>query len=179
MTPSAGPFTRIAGTALGVLLGAGAAVRRAKVVHPRGAVFEARLIVTGAAAAPSGTVLLTDPAEHRAIVRFSRSLGLPRGLPDLLGISIRVLDAHGEDRPQDLLLVTSADVPVVHHFFLPAADVQQRPYTTSLPFRSGSGGLFIVGVLPRDDSPRGEGRDELERVRAAARTGRLRFDLAV
>jgi hypothetical protein len=112
-------------------------------------------------------------------VRFSRSLGLPRPLPDLLGVSIRVPDAYGPGRSQDFLLVTSADVPVVHHIFLPATDVQQRPYTSSLPFRAGQDPLFIVGVLPRADSPRPTGADELERVRAAALTGRLRFDLAV
>jgi hypothetical protein len=171
--------TRVGGVAFGAVLGAGAALRRGKVVHPQGVVFEARLRVSGAPDAPPGAELLTRPAEHRALVRFSRSLGLPRALPDLLGISIRVLDAYGEGRFQDFLLVTSADLPVVHHVFLPAADAQQRPYTTSLPFRSGKGQQFIVGVLPRADSARGQGADALERVRNAARTGDLRFDLAV
>jgi len=141
-------------------------------------VFDGRLLVSGAPAAPRAAALLSRPAEHRVLVRFSRSLGLPRPVPDLLGMSIRVLDVYGDGRHQDLLLVSSADLPIVHHFFLPARDVQQRPYTSSLPFQAGAE-RFIVGVLPRADSPRPPGADELERVRAAAQTGQLRFDLAV
>jgi hypothetical protein len=169
---------RAAGVSTGAVLAVGAALRRGKVVHPQGVVFEARLTVPGASAAPSAAELLSRPAEHAALVRFSRSLGLPRPLPDLLGMSIRVLDAYGRGAHQDLLLVTSADLPVVRHVFLPARDVQQRPYTSSLPFRAGRE-RFIVGVLPCEDSPRPDGRDELARARAAAATGGLRFDLAV
>jgi hypothetical protein len=168
----------VAGVSTGALLAVGAALRRGKVVHPHGLVFEARLIVPGARAAPTAAELLSRPAEHAALVRFSRSLGVPRPLPDLLGMSIRVLDAYGHGAHQDFLLVTSADVPVVHHVFLPARDVQQRPYTSSLPFRAGRE-RFIVGALPCEASPRPGGSDELDRARAAAATGRLRFELAV
>lgn len=111
-------------------------------------------------------------------MRFSRSLGLPRPLPDLLGMSIRALDAYGRGLHQDFLLVSSADQPVLHHLFLPAKDLQQRPYTPSLPYRAGAQ-RFIVGALPHPDSPRPAGETELERVRTAAATGRLRFQLAV
>jgi hypothetical protein len=149
-------FACVAGVGLGALLAAGSALRRGKVVHPHGAVFHARLRVPGAAAAPRGAELLSRPAEHRALVRFSRALGLPRALPDLLGMAIRVLDAYGEGRHQDLLLTTSADHPLLHHVFLPARDVQQRPYTSSLPFQAGDE-RFIVGALPGA----AEGRFEL------------------
>jgi hypothetical protein len=115
---------------------------------------------------------------HRAVVRFSRSLGLPRPLPDLLGMSIRVVDAYGAGRHQDFLLVTSADLPLVHHIFLPAGDVQQRPYSSSLPYRV-AGRMFVVGALPDARSPRPRGGDEFARLRAAAATGALRFALAV
>jgi hypothetical protein len=56
--------------------------------------------------------------------------------------------------------------------------VQQRPYTSSLPYRAG-GELFLVGALPRRESPRPDGRDEFDRLHIAASTGRLEFDLAV
>ena len=168
----------VAGYAIGGALAGVAAVRRGKAVHPHGAVYRARLSIDGGPPAPEGATFLREPAEHPALVRFSRSIGLPRPLPDLLGMSIRVPHAHGRDRHQDLLLVTSADLPVVHHVFLPATDVQQRPYTASLPFRAGDERV-LVGALPRPDSPRPLGGTELERLRAAAATGRLRFDLAV
>jgi hypothetical protein len=76
------------------------------------------------------------------------------------------------------MLVTSADLPLVHHAFLPATDVQQRPYTSSLPYSAG-GERFLIGALPDPASPRPDGGTELDRLDAAARTGRLRFQLAV
>jgi hypothetical protein len=170
------PAAELLGGSIGTVLGTIAAVRRGKAVHPHGAVYSARLVVDGSG--PAGSTLLGEPGEHRALVRFSRSVGLPRPLPDLLGMAIRVFDAYGEGAHQDFLLVTSADVPIVHHIFLPAGDVQQRPYTSSLPYRA-AGETFLVGTLPDARSPRPAGGDEMERLGRAAATGRLRFKLAV
>jgi len=167
-----------AGLAIGAILAGAAFVRRAKPVHPHGDTYRARLVVTGAACAPPASSLLSTPGEHDAIVRFSRSLGAPRPLPDLLGMSIRVIDAYGRDRHQDLLLVTSGSRPWLHHVFLPASDVQQRPYSSALPYRAGER-RFIVGALPDADSPRPPGRDEMHRLARASSTGRLTFGLAV
>jgi hypothetical protein len=168
----------VLGIPVGAVLAAVSAARRGKAVHPHGDVYSARLLVTGAPEAPAAAQLFARAAERDALVRFSRSLGLPRPLPDLLGMSIRVLDAYGPGSHQDFLLVTSVDLPVLHHVFVPATDVQQRPYSSSLPFRAGAR-RFIVGALPHPDSPRPEGETELERARAAAATGRLRFQIAV
>jgi hypothetical protein len=167
-----------AGYAIGGVLAAVAAARGGKSVHPHGAVHEARLVVDEDPAAPAGSRLLGTPGEHRALVRFSRSLGLPRPLPDLLGVSVRVIDAYGRDRHQDLLMVSSVDLPVLHHLFVPAGDVQQRPYSSSLPYRAGVE-TFLVGVVPDAGSPRPAGGDELDRLRRAAATGRMRLGLAV
>jgi hypothetical protein len=87
-------------------------------------VHDARLAIPGAAAAPAAAELLSRPGEHRVIVRFSRAVGVPRPIPDPLGLSLRVPDVYGDGRHQDFLLVTSADYPVAHHIFLPALDVQ-------------------------------------------------------
>jgi hypothetical protein len=139
------PAAELLGSGLGLVLGGIAAVRRAKAVHPRGVVHSARLVVDGSG--PADSVLLGEPGEHRAVVRFSRSLGLPRPLPDLFGISLRVPDAYGAGAHQDLLMVTSADLPLVHHVFLPVRRVDARPYTSSLPYRAGEE-RFLVGALP-------------------------------
>jgi hypothetical protein len=160
------------------VLAAVAAARAGKAVHPHGVVHEARLLVDGSPTAPTGAELLDTPGEHLAIMRFSRSLGLPRPLPDLLGVSLRVLDAYGAGRHQDVLAVSSVDLPVLHHGFVPAADVQQRPYTSSLPYRAG-GRRFLLGVVPDPASPRPQGGDELDRLARAAATSRLAFGLAV
>lgn len=168
----------VAGIPVGAVLALLAAARRGKAVHPHGDVYAARLVVGGVPTAPAEALLLATAGEHQALVRFSRSLGLPRPLPDLLGMSIRVLDAYGRGLHQDFLLVSSVDRPVLHHLFVPASDAQQRPYSSSLPYRAGAQ-RFIVGALPHPDSPRPAGETELERVRSAAATGRLRFQLAV
>jgi hypothetical protein len=167
-----------AGLSIGAALAALAAVRRGKAFHPDGVVYDARLAIAGDPAAPQAAQLLSRPAEHRAIVRFSRAVGLPRPIPDLLGMSLRVPDAYGTGRHQDFLLVTSADYPLLHHIFLPARDGQQRPYTSSLPYRAKDD-LFLVGAVAQPSSPRPHGRSEFERLEAAASTGRLAFDIAV
>ena len=166
------------GYAAGAPFALAAAVRGGKAVHPHGAVHAATVTITGGPDAPPAARLLREPAEHRALIRFSRSLGLPRPLPDLLGMSIRLPDVHGPGRHQDFMLVTSADLPIVHHGFLPATDVWQRPYTSSLPYRAG-GDSFLIGALPDPDGPRPDGDDELDRLAKAAATGELRFRLAV
>lgn len=137
----------------GALFAALSAARGGKGLHPRGAVHRARLVVDGAPEAPRRADLLSRPGEWPAVVRFSRALGLPRPLPDLLGAAVRVPDAYGPGRPQDLLLTSSVDRPVLHHLFLPATEVQQRPYSSSLPFRAGDD-RFLVGLLPDAGSPR-------------------------
>ena len=109
--------------------------------------------------APRAARLLNEPAEHEAVVRFSRSVGLPRPLPDLLGMSIRVPDAYGDARHQDLLLVTSADLPIVHHVFLPAGtppvfEQEVAPGTpvddlvASLPAPRGDATVVLVNGRP-------------------------------
>lgn len=153
-----------------------ARLRGGKAVHPHGASYAARLQIDGAAAAPEASSLLSTRAQWPSIVRFSRSLGLPRPLPDLLGMSIRVLGAYGAGAHQDFMLVTSVDLPVLHHVFLPAGDVQQRPYSSSLPYRAGNR-TFLIGTRPVADSPRPDGDDELDRLARAAATGALRFEL--
>jgi len=166
------------GYGLGAVLAAVAAARGGKAVHPSGVVYGARLVVDGAEDAPRGSQLLGRAAEHRALMRFSRSLGLPRPVPDLLGVSLRVLDAYGPARHQDFMLVSSVDRPVLHHIFVPARDTQQRPYSSSLPYRAGDE-TFLIGLLPDADSPRPPGDDEFDRLQRAADTGRLTFGLAV
>lgn len=170
--------TDVAGLGVGSVLAIGAALRRGKAVHPHGATHRARLVVPKSPRAPAGSGLLAQAGEYAAVVRFSRSLGVPRPLPDLLGMSIRVPDAYGSGRHQDLLLVSSSYQPPLHRIFLPATDVQQRPYSSSLPYRAGDE-RFIIGALPDPASPRPRGGNELERLGAAAATGRLRFRLAV
>jgi hypothetical protein len=152
--------------------------RSAKSLHPRGMVFDATLHIDGAPHAPSAATLLSTPAEHPAIVRFSRSVGFPPPLPDLFGAAIRLPDVHGPGRHQDFLVVTSVDAPVLHHGFIPVTDAQQAPYSSSLPYHAGDETL-LVGLQPVAGSPRPDGENLEERLLRAAATGRLRFAFAI
>ena len=166
------------GQLTGMLFKGMSRLRGAKSAHPAGAAYEAVLRVEGGAHVPPAAALLRTPAEHRAVVRFSRSLGLPPRLPDLFGIALRLPDVHGQGRHQDFLMVTSIDAPILHHIFIPVVDAQQAPYSSSLPYRSG-GKRFLVGVQPMPRSPRPPGRTVDEKLERAAATGKLRFALSI
>jgi hypothetical protein len=172
------PILRTVGHAAAGAFNAVSRLRSSKSLHPSGAVYEATLRITGSAAAPSAAAILREPAEYAAIARFSRSIGLPRPLPDLFGVALRLTDVHGPGRHQDFLAVTSVDRPVLHHMFVPVRDPQDTVYSSSLPYRAGSE-RFLVGVLPRADSPRAGGPTPEEQIDRAAATGRLSFSLAV
>ncbi|MFL5847103.1 MAG: hypothetical protein ACJ762_20690 [Solirubrobacteraceae bacterium] len=133
------------GAVTGALFAGVSAVRHAKSLHPRGVVREATLTTAGNG--PAGSALLGRPGKHRALVRFSRALGIPHPLPDLLGMAIRVLDAYGPGSHQDLLLVSTVDAPVLHHLFVPSPTARSRPYTSSLPYGAG-GERFLIGAVP-------------------------------
>lgn len=172
------PLVHAAGRAAGAPFAALARVRGAKSLHPSGTVYDAVLRIDGGPAAPVGADLLRTPAGHPAIVRFSRSLGLPESLPDLFGAAIRLPDVHGPGRHQDFLTVTSLDAPVLHHIFIPVTDAQQTVYSSSLLYRAG-GERFLVGLCPVEASPRPSAGSIDEKLAAAAETGRLRFAFAV
>src|SRR3954447_3771270 len=107
--PSLGPLTGLVDATFGVVSAVAfaglSAVRRARVFHPDGAAFSATLDVRGNRAERWGVRLLDEEARHRSLVRLSRGIGVPEPLPDILGLAVRVLDAHGPDQHQDLLLV--------------------------------------------------------------------------
>lgn len=152
-----------------------ARVRGGKSLHTRGQTYRATIAIDGAPGAPPAR-LLSEPGEHAGFVRFSRGAGLPPGLPDVFGAAIRVEDAYGPRRHQDLLLVTSVDRPILHHLLVPVRDAQQRPLSSLAPYRAG-GASWLLGLVPRADSPRGAGDTLDDRLADAAATGRLAYDL--
>jgi hypothetical protein len=151
--------------------------RRQRIFHPAGVAYEATFTTLGGAA--TGAPLFDVPGEHRAIVRASRGAGLPEPLPDALGLAIRICDAHGPDRDQDFLLITSADGPLLHHLLLPApGGFFGQTYSSILTYRIGER-LWLVGALPGAEPGGGAPRGTLGEIDEAARHGRAVFKLAV
>jgi hypothetical protein len=135
-------------------------LRGTRIFHPRGGAWSAVAEVPGGAGA--GVPLLDRPGTYAATVRLSRGAGLPEPLPDVVGIALRLHDAHGPGRHQDLLMNASLDLPVLHHLMVP---VRTGVFSSILAYDVG-GTLALFGAL-RD--PREEGGFQLAVARVLRR----------
>jgi hypothetical protein len=105
------------------------ALARAPRLHPFGVGFAAELRRLGGGAG------LPAAIEGEAVVRLSRSLGAPEWLPDPCGLALRVPDAYGPGRHQDLLLASSGLAPLARHLLLSSGGFCDRAYSSILPYR--------------------------------------------
>lgn len=147
-----------------------AKLRGKRAFHPHGLGFEGLLRPEG----PVGLGAAAFEREARAVVRLSRSLGLPEWLPDPCGLALRIPDAHGPGRHQDLLLVSSAAPPLARHIPLPARGFADRPYSTLLPYRLEHRLVVVCGRAASGDGPGPRLRDLASRHLAG-----LEFQLAI
>ncbi|WP_432571993.1 hypothetical protein [Kineococcus sp. SYSU DK005] len=118
-----------------------AAARRGKAVHTRGAVVAAELARHGLRER-TGVAWLDEPGTDRALVRFSRAAGLPRPLPDVLGLALRVTGPDGE--PRDLLMSTTGDRGAQRRVLRPALDWRSGTYSSVAAFRTPAGPLLTA-----------------------------------
>ena len=144
---SRGPAARAArgaasagGAALAAATRAIAAVRpAAKPLHPQGVVRTGRLVRHGSVVG-SGVAWLDEAGEDDVVVRLSRAVGLPRALPDIHGLAIRVLTpAHAGD----LLLATTGWGRLGRFVLVPSRDAGSRPMTSLLPYRTAVGAVVL------------------------------------
>jgi hypothetical protein len=157
--------------------GALSAARGKRIFHPDGVAYEAELAIAGEGP-PTGAPLFDVPGRHKAIVRASRGAGLPEGLPDTLGLGIRICDAHGPGRHQDFLVNVSANAPVLHHLILPAWDgFFGQSYSSVLPYKIGDRTVLVGAVPAAAERRRGQGAlPELEELAAL---GEAAWDLVL
>ena len=135
-----------ASTAVAAAFGAVARLRQARGLHPRGAVVDATLHVTGTAT-PTGSEWVDRPPDQRVVVQLSRRAGLPPPLPDLLGLAIRSTGPDGDTA--DLLLSGSGRRRVLRHLIAPAVHPLRAGYSSLVRFRTDTGPL-LVGAFPAD-----------------------------
>src|SRR5215217_4508967 len=69
--------------------------RPVRPIHPKGVGLTGELTRTGNAGSPSGLDWLDAPGTDSAEARFSRSVGLPSRLPDVLGLALRIMPSDG------------------------------------------------------------------------------------
>lgn len=129
----------VAGKGLGLVFGAMAHLRP-KPLHPKGGIVEGVLTRTGA---DTGVAWVDETGQSPALVRLSRSVGLPEALPDVLGIALRVDGG-------DVLLASSARAKVLRHVFLPARDPGKAFFTTAFTYSTPRGPV-VLGAEPTDD----------------------------
>lgn len=154
------------------LFGALSGLRGQRIFHPHGVGFFARLRPRPGLA--TGVELFDSGLERPAVVRLSRSFGLPEALPDPCGLAFRVLDAYGDGRHQDLLLVSAGRRPFVRHLPSPAWGFAGTWYSSLLPYRTAGGPVLIGGRATHGSEPR-LGLAELVRRDVAG----LSFELAL
>jgi hypothetical protein len=111
---------------------------RRRALHPRGRAFSAELELGANAPGPFGPGR-TVPA----IVRLSRGAGLPKPLPDVHGIAIKVPSMHGPGHDQDLLLASSW----LRHVLRPVLRFDAAEFSTVMPYEH-AGELLVIGLLP-------------------------------
>lgn len=143
--------------------------RRKRAFHPFGAGFAGRLS-PGSGEATGASAL---EGEREVLVRLSRAAGLPEWLPDPCGLAIRVPDAFGPGRHQDLLMVSSGRPPGARHALLPSRGFCDLPYSTVLPYRL-RGETVVLGARARAPRPGPKLAELRERE-----TGGLEFELEV
>ncbi|WP_251023872.1 SRPBCC family protein [Arthrobacter sp. ISL-65] len=170
----------LAGRGFAAVFRAIKAVRPVRPIHPRGISLVGELNLTGAAGraaaglpATSGIAWLDDAGTCQVRGRFSRSVGLPESLPDILGLALRTSGAPGAagdsgasgaagagDIPDvgdsadvgDVLFASTGWGVPGRFMLLPKLDVGTTRFTTLMPYR-GSSGPVLLGLrtlsLPR------------------------------
>lgn len=125
------------------VLAAGSRARGARVFHPDGAAYTARVLITSGdfgLGAATGT--------HLGMVRLSRGIGLPAPLPDFLGLALRIYKASSPAEHQDLLLASSASPFPLRHLLVPARHFGSPTYSSLTRFRTPDGTLVTVEARP-------------------------------
>ncbi|MDQ0673852.1 hypothetical protein QFZ36_001413 [Pseudarthrobacter siccitolerans] len=150
-----------AGHALARLFQVLKAVRPVRPIHPKGVGLTGELTRTGISGSPSGLDWLDAPGTDLVEARFSRSVGLPSRLPDVLGLALRLTasDAGARGTASDGgtasgapgggtadVLFSSTGWRLPGRFLLhPKLDVTTAALTTLMPYR-GRNGPVLLGL---------------------------------
>ncbi|MBI9115991.1 hypothetical protein [Sanguibacter suaedae] len=142
LVPAAASAT---GLTLGAVFLVVARVRGSKPLHPDGIVLPATIQLT-ATDDVHGARELGSPRRLQAVVRLSRSAGLPDGWPDVHGIAIRW---EHEGQHQDVLLSSSGLGRVSRFLLVPRRAPLSGPYSTLMPFQGEDGPVLLAAVPER------------------------------
>ncbi|WP_182111818.1 phosphodiesterase [Actinotalea sp. JY-7876] len=130
------------GSGLAAVVERAARARRAKPMHPRGAVLRGRLERTGGS---TGVAWFDGAGTDDVVVRLSRGAGLPDGWPDVHGLALRT------PAGEDLLLSTTGRPVGLRHVLAAQRAVGRGTYSSVMPFRTARGPVMVAALA---DPPR-------------------------
>ncbi|MEN1975071.1 hypothetical protein [Cellulomonas olei] len=156
MSDAAGAVLAVAVRAVGVLR------RSPRPLHPRGVVHRGVLLLDDAGA--PGARELGAPAVVPALVRVSRSAGLPAPLPDVGGLAVRWWR---DGREQDLLLSSTGLGRLGRFALVPRLRPSRGPFSTIMPFVDEDGRGVVLAAVPVPGAP----RDGVDLLLLSARPG--------
>ena len=137
-------ITGTAGQAFAGLFRILKAVRPDRPIHPKGLGLTGELVRTGNPFETSGLDWLDTLGVDAVEARFSRSVGLPQALPDILGLALRVTPATGTG-PADVLFASTGWGLPGRFLLQPRLDVDGATMTTLMPYR-GTKGPVLLGL---------------------------------
>ena len=143
----------VAGRGFAAVFRAVKGVRPFRPIHPRGISLVGELTLTGAAGrtaaglpGPSGISWLDDAGTRQVRGRFSRSVGFPESLPDILGLALRVgTGVGGSDDVADVLFASTGWGVPARFMLLPKLDAGTARFTTLMPYK-GANGPVLLGL---------------------------------
>ena len=128
-----------AGAALGAVFGTVARLRSpVKPLHPYGTQASGTLTRYGCDRR-WGVPWLDEPGTERVLVRFSRAVGLPGAVPDILGLTLRVELPSGH---ADLLLATTGQGLLSRFVLVPRRD-PSAAYGSLMAYRTPTGPAWL------------------------------------
>ncbi|MFC9975108.1 hypothetical protein ACFVH6_29825 [Spirillospora sp. NPDC127200] len=144
---------------------AAARLRRGRAVHRRGRTYAGTLRVT------SDLGPLEAERTYDVVARLSKGASTPGGVPDILGIALRVPTGDG---PVDLLFASAGRPPLLRHLLVLRSSYTQGTYSTLVPYEAG-GRTLVLGLLPT--TRRNVGTED-EELNAEVAVAPLTFALA-
>ena len=116
-----------------------------KPLHPDGDVVAGRIYRRGSEE-KTGVAWLDEAGEDDVVVRLSRAIGLPRSMPDIHGLAIRVPAPRGgtDEGVGDILFATTGSGRATRFVLTLTRNPCARPLTTLLPYETDTGPVVLA-----------------------------------
>ncbi len=145
LTAAGEAIARPVGAVLAALVVVTARVRRwRRPLHPHGVLLDGVLV-----AADERAASVLPGRRTEVLVRLSLAVGLPRGLPDVVGVAVRWTD---DGAAQDVLFASTGQGRLTRYLLAPRRTLTGGWLTTLMPLRAPWGPV-VLALRPASASP--------------------------